>query len=142
MLAQSGEADDREHIARSFRLAERFRISKNLAAWATAAIELEGADAILFIERRYLNQPGRTREELVEIVKALALHGNEGRTEFRERIDALFRALLDIHPEMSDYVAKDLAAWNRFRDRADLSPITNPAPSESASGSNANRQPP
>jgi hypothetical protein len=113
MLAQTGEPNDEQYIVRSFRLAERFGLTKDLAAWATAAIELEGAEAVSFVERRYFRQPDRKQEELVEVVKALSLHGTEGRTDLRDQIVVSYAALLDIHPQMSEYVAKDLAAWKR-----------------------------
>jgi ABC-type nickel/cobalt efflux system permease component RcnA len=92
-------------------------LTTNLAAWAAAAIEIEGPEAVAFIKHSYFDRPGRGQDELLEIIKALSLHGTEGRSELREQIVASYAVLLDAYPEMGSYVAKDLAAW----DRTDLS---------------------
>jgi hypothetical protein len=111
LLAHSGEAADQRYISESFRSAARFGLTKNLAAWAAAAIEIEGAGAISFIQRSYFNQPGRSQDQLLEIIRALSLHGTEGRTELRDEIVASYKVLLDVYPNMGGYVAKDLTAW-------------------------------
>jgi hypothetical protein len=113
MLTQSGEAKDKQKITESLRSAERFGVTQNLAAWAAASIELEGTEAVSFIERRYFRQAGRKQNDLVEVVKALSLHGTEGRTELRDRIVASYAVLLEFHPAMSGAVAKDLINWKR-----------------------------
>jgi ABC-type nickel/cobalt efflux system permease component RcnA len=113
MLAQSEEPADRRHIGESFRSKERYGLTQNLAAWATAAIEVEGAETVDLIEQSYFVQPGRSREELLEILKALSLHGTEGRTELRDQIADSYATLLRTYPDMGGYVAGDLAAWGR-----------------------------
>ncbi len=113
MLAQSKRPDDHQFIRQSFRSAERFGLTSNLAAWATAAIELDGAEAVEFIQRRYFRQASRQRTELTEIIKATSLHGNQGRTELRDQIVASYATLLEVHPELAESVARDLLAWRR-----------------------------
>jgi hypothetical protein len=97
----------------SFRSAERFRLATNLAAWAAASIEIEGSQAISLVEDRYFGMPNRSDGELREVLKALSLHGSEGRVELRDRIVAAYGKLLAVHPKMSGYVAADLLAWDR-----------------------------
>jgi hypothetical protein len=116
-------AKDKEYIAESFRSAERFRLSANLAAWAAASIEIEGARAVSFIEDRYFGMPDRTNEELKEVLRALSLHGSEGRVELRDRIVAAYGKLLEVHPVMSAHVAADLLAWNRAEWTEELAQI-------------------
>lgn len=113
LLAQSPEVTDKQYIIKSFRSAERFGLTRNLAAWAAASIEVEGADAVSFIQRCYFRDPNRKRDELVEVVKALSLHGTEGRTELRDQIVSSYDVLLDTHPQMIEYIVKDLIAWKR-----------------------------
>jgi ABC-type nickel/cobalt efflux system permease component RcnA len=113
MLAHCGKPSDKQYISEEFRSAERLGLTTNLAAWAAAAIEIEGPTAVAFIEHSYFDRPGRAQEELLEIIKALSLHGTEGRTELRKQIVASYAVLLDVYPEMGRYVAKDLAAWER-----------------------------
>ena len=98
MLAHTGNDQDRQHISRSFDIAEKHHIDSNLAAWATACIEIEGADAIDRIEDRYFREPDRTRAELTEITKALSVHGSDGRVELRDRIVDAYAVLLETPP--------------------------------------------
>jgi hypothetical protein len=130
MLAHTGNDQDRQHILRSFDMAERYQILGNLAAWTTAYIETKGAGAIDRIEDRYFRGSDRTRAELTEITKALSVHGSDGHVELRDRIVDAYAVLLENHPSMVGYVARDLAAWQHWRltgpiraiadDRADL----------------------
>jgi len=113
LLAQSPEATDKQYILESFRSAERIGLTRNLAAWAAASIELQGADAVSFIQRCYFRDPDRKRDELVEVVKAMSMHGTEGRTELRDQIVSCYDVLLDVHPQMIEYIVKDLIAWKR-----------------------------
>ena len=112
-LAHRGAAEDKEYISESFRSAERFQLTTNLAAWAVASIEIEGARAVSYIEDRYFRMPERSDEELKEVLRALSLHGSEGRVQLRDQIVAAYGKLLEVHPGMSAYVAADLLAWNR-----------------------------
>lgn len=113
MLAQSRDANDVRRIRESFRTAERWGHSNNLAAWATAAVELDGPHAISYIVDHYFRQAGRKPEELEQVIKALSLHGTEGRTELRDRIVAAYGVLLEVHPGAAEAVARDLLAWER-----------------------------
>jgi hypothetical protein len=115
MLADTGNDQDRQHISRSFDLAEAYQILGNLAAWATAYIEIEGADAIDRIEDKYFREPDRTKAELTEITKALSVHGSDGHVELRDRIVDAYAVLLENDPSMVGYVARDLAAWQHWR---------------------------
>jgi len=113
LLAQSNKPRDKHYIIDSFQNSERFKLTKNLSAWAAAAIELQGAEAVEFIERLYFRQTDRKRQELAEVVKALSMHGTEGRTELRDRVVASYAVLLEFHPAMSGEIAKDLTRWKR-----------------------------
>ncbi len=54
MLAQNANGQDRDFIEDSFRGCQRFSLTTNLAAWATAYIELNGLSAVEEIEAKYL----------------------------------------------------------------------------------------
>ena len=113
LLAQSGDARDKQRIVDSVRSAERFRSTLHLGAWATAFIEIEGEKAIEFLESRYLRAPHRV-EELREVLAALSVHGNSGRTQLRDRIVASYRVLLAQHPQMAPRIVGDLLVWRRW----------------------------
>jgi hypothetical protein len=114
MLAHTGHAPDRAYIAETFHTHQRLGIRTNLAAWATAYIEVEEGAAVSVIEERYFRNPTRSTEELVEVMKALSVHGSDGHTHLRDRIVDSYGVLLDVHPAMASYVAKDLLAWQRW----------------------------
>jgi hypothetical protein len=114
MLAQTRNALDRAYIAATFHTHQRLGMKTNLAAWATAYIELEEGSAIAVIEESYFRNTNRTKEELVEVMKALAVHSSDGHMHLRDRIAASYGVLLDAHPDMASYVAKDLLAWQRW----------------------------
>lgn len=111
MLAQSDHADDRALIRRRFELAARHRLTRNLSAWATAYIEVDGRQAIDRIEDIFVRGRERRQDELVEIAKALSVHG---RLHLRNRIVQSYAALIDRYPVMAGLVARDLTAWKRW----------------------------
>jgi hypothetical protein len=120
LLAHRGEPQDREYITESFRNAGRFGLTTSLAAWAAASIELDGAEAVSFIDDRYFRNPNRKKEELAEVLRAMSLHGTEGHTHLRDQIVESYGLLLEFHPEMAANVAKDLLVWKRFELREKL----------------------
>ena len=119
LLAQNENPDDAKYIRESLESAQQFQLTTNLAAWASAAIEIEGVKAVAYIEKHYCCRSDRTPEELREVVKSLSLHGTEDAGELRERIVAAYRVMLKAHPTMAPGVAGDMNAWNRA-DLADL----------------------
>lgn len=120
LLAQSEDARDREFIAESFHSAVRFGSTVQLAAWATAFIELHGAEAIDLIEAEYFHNPSRSAKELVEIAKALSVHGTNGSAALRDRIVVAYGLLLAMNPGMTAQIADDLLAWGRREYAAEI----------------------
>lgn len=113
LLAQSGHEDDRGFIRESLRKAARSGATTRLAAWATAAIELEQEAAVAFIEREYFRNPDRKPGEVKAVWQALSVHGTNGHVVLRDRIVESYRALLETHPGLTAEVAGDLIAWER-----------------------------
>lgn len=113
LLAQSHSPDDAGYIRDSLESAQQHQLTTNLAAWATAAIEVDRLRAVAYLEKRYCLRSDRTPEELREVAKAFSLHGTEDTGELRERIIAAYRVLLKTHPSMAALVARDVHAWKR-----------------------------
>ena len=114
LLAQSEDAKDREFISESFHSAMRFSSTLQLAAWATAFIELEGTAAIEIIEAEYFHKHTRhDPKELQEITKALSVHGTAGSPVLRDRIVASYQNLLTLNPALTSQITEDLIAWDR-----------------------------
>ncbi len=114
LLAQSGEKVDRERIVGSIESAARFSLSTQLAAWATAFIEIEEDTALDFLEERYFRDPGRSLDEMRALQAALSVHGARGHTHLRGRIAELYRLLLGSRPEMAPRIAADLMLWEHW----------------------------
>ena len=121
--AHSSDPDVRRKIVERFKAVEPLGLTTNLAAWATAAIEVDQAAAIQQISDRYLSDPDRSEEELQAVLEALSLHGTEGHTHLRDEIVAAYSTLLQGHPELAGQVAKDLQAWDRFDLAPDMAKI-------------------
>ena len=87
----------------------------NLSAWATALIEVDGVAAIEWLERHYLGWRERDPETVEEIVKALSVQGTSRRSQLRGRIAESYAVLIDTHPYLAGWAARDLAAWKDWR---------------------------
>ena len=113
LLAQSEDARDREFISEAFRSAARFGSTGQLAAWATAFIELEGAAAIEAIETEYFRNTRHSAKELQEIIKALSVHGTNGSPALRDRIVASYETVVTLSPTLTSQITDDLIKWKR-----------------------------
>ena len=114
LLVNSGDPDDLQLIRQSFETAERFALTRSLAALATALIEMDEASGVELLHDRYFRNPRRTREELVEVSRALSVHGSDGHTHLRDQIIECYRDLIATHPDLAPMVASDLIAWKRW----------------------------
>lgn len=114
ILALNGDASDRSYIIDRFSSLARFGMSANLSAWTTALIEVQEAAAVVEVEEKYFRSSARSREELVAVMLALSEHGTNGHTHLRDRIIQSYSTLLDYHPKMASYIAKDLMTWRRW----------------------------
>ena len=114
MLAHNGDASDQEYIIGKFTNLARFGLTTNLSAWTTALIEIREEGAVAEVEEKYFRSPARKREELTAVMTALSEHGSNGHTHLRDQIVQSYATLLDHHPEMAGYVARDLLTWRRW----------------------------
>jgi hypothetical protein len=113
LLAQSEDPTDHEFITESFHSATHFHSTLQLAAWTTAFIELEGMAAIEFIEKEYFLKTSHSAKELVEIIRALSVHGTYASPALRNRIVASYGTLLTLSPALTSQITEDLIAWER-----------------------------
>ncbi len=110
--------------------------SLNLGAWITAGIEAAGLHGIDKFEREFLN-PERSLSDpqLLEIVRALSVQRNSGRSELGAALDGVVRRVVSWYPQTGPMVAqvfaqasdwsqvglvRDLIATNAFPKRSDL----------------------
>lgn len=113
LLAQSEDPTDQERIRESLRAAHKYRSTLQLAAWTTAAIEVDGVVTLEFIEEQYLSGLDHSGEELDAVAQALSVQGSGGVPALRERIVGCYARLLEHSPRFAPTVATDLLAWER-----------------------------
>jgi hypothetical protein len=125
MLGMSDRPDDIAFVRRKLETAAEYGLTTNLAAYATALIEMTGADGVAQLTEEYFVEPGQSNAELIEIVKALSVQGTGGALELRAAIVDAYGRLLVNHPELAGYVANDLSDWEVARFAPRLREILN-----------------
>ncbi len=125
MLGMSDRPDDIAFVREKLKTAAEYGLTINLAAYATALIEMSGADGVTQLTEEYFVEPGRSNAELIEIVKALSIQGTGGAVELRAAIVDAYGRLLAHHPELAGYVANDLFDWKVVRFMPRLREILN-----------------
>ena len=114
LLAQKADQRDRKLIETSFQSCQRFALTTNLAAWATAYIEIHGEKAVEEIEAMYLRNSQRSAAEVRAVLMAISVHGRSGRTRLRDRIVKSYGMALEIHPHGAGLIAADLTQWGQW----------------------------
>ena len=113
LLAQDPTDQDREFIESSFENSQKFSLTTNLAAWATAHVEINGAQAVQQIEEEYFGDSSRSVKEIRAVVIALSVQGNNGHTDLRDRIVTSYGVALQNHPQVAGLIASDLIDWRK-----------------------------
>jgi len=114
LLAQRADQRDRRFIETSFQSCQKYSLTTNLAAWATAYIELNGKRAVEEIEATYLRDSQRTAAEVRAVLTALSVHGRSGRIDLRDRIVKSYGVALQLHPKAAGPIASDLMQWRQW----------------------------
>jgi hypothetical protein len=131
MLGESGRPADRERVRDNLTATAHLGTRRNLAAWATALVAIDGVDGIRRLQSLYLSDAGRGREELNAVVQALSIHA-AAEPDLRGPVAEAYSALLKSHPGMAPSLVHDLMAWRRWdfaeriqqvRDRLDEDPL-------------------
>lgn len=113
LLGLSKNEVDRKRVIREMKYLQSQSLNLNLAAWATAYVEVAGEAAIDEFTDWYFRNAGRSRDELREISRALAGHANEN-LEMRQSVVDAYRVLLENHPGVAPDITHDLIAWQRW----------------------------
>jgi hypothetical protein len=118
MLGQSQHPDDKEFIRDKMETVARFGFTTNLSAWATAYMEAFPNTGLEEISTLYFENGDRTVQELEQIFTSLSVLGSDDSirsvpkiVDRRRRIINSYAILLDHHPKMAEWVARDLTAW-------------------------------
>lgn len=113
LLGLSGSDKDQALVLKEMNERQQGAVTMNLAAWATAYLEVTGIQGIDDIADWYLRNPDRSREELQLITRALAGHATED-PGFRKPVAEAYSVLLATHPRSAPDIAHDLIAWQEW----------------------------
>ena len=114
LLSQSEQEEDRERIRAAVRSAEQFGLTQQLAAWATAWIEIDEEVALDFLGEHFLAADDSSQRQLGAVVAAMSQHGRNGHQHLRPQIVGHYRRLLEVHPDLAPDIAPDLIAWQAW----------------------------
>jgi hypothetical protein len=109
LLSQSADAQDRASIDKNFADCCEFSLTTDLAAWATAYIELNGASAIELMEQEYFSKPGRADRVVRELVIAISIHRQDGNAQLHDQIVRSLEIANRNYPEVTQQIAIELA---------------------------------
>ena len=115
LLGVDANDADAARIRNSMNSLARFDQSLNLSAWATALIEVDGEAAIDWLERHYIGNSARDTTSVLETLKALSVHGSRPLARLRPRIAESYAVLVETHPQLSGWAARELTAWQDWR---------------------------
>ncbi|QSP94685.1 hypothetical protein LPB19_16170 [Marinobacter salinisoli] len=115
LLGVDAQPEEERIIRQAMESRARLGLKLNLSAWATALIEIDGAEAVEWLERHYLGVADRESDAVVEVVKALSVQGARNRSSLRQRIADSYALLIQTHPSLAGWAARDLASWNDWR---------------------------
>jgi hypothetical protein len=115
LLGVNAHPDEEKAIRATMESKAQFDSTLNLSAWATALIEIDGAEAIDWLEAVYLDAPGRKPDVVLEIVKAFSVHGARKQSRLRRRIADSYGELIQSRPSLAGWAARDLTSWNDWR---------------------------
>ena len=90
---------------------EYFAKVLNSCNWIGINIEIDGEQAVDWLETNYLGNPARANDEVLETLKALSTQGAPRFSELRPRIAESYQLLIETHPQLAGWVARDLVTW-------------------------------
>lgn len=114
MLGLSDRPDDHALIRDRNADIARLGGSRELGAWATALIEIDGAPALGRLAQAWFETPGRDAAALRDVITALAVQGREGDPTLRPTILATLGAVPLIRPDLGGSVAAALGEIGDF----------------------------
>lgn len=115
LLGVNAKPNEKDLIRGAMERRARFDLTLNLSAWATALIEIDGEEAIAWLEKAYLRDPTRDPDTVLEITNALSVHGYSQRSGLRKRIAESYEVLIKTHSSLAGWAARDLTNWKDWR---------------------------
>ena len=113
LLGQSDNAIDRERVYAHLKMMHEFGVDRNLAAWATACIEMNGVAGLKYVSDFYFDGPEHSSREYEQIIMALSTHG-KANSKIRDQIIDVYHKLMSSNPKIATRFVQDLIIWKRW----------------------------
>lgn len=111
LLGLSGTPDDAQSIERQLLQPSLALTRTDLPALVAAQLELGGPDKLDWLESHWLLNEDRPVSLLQPVLVALSVHGGEQGRISRQAIVKRYLRFIERRPELSGFVAQDLADW-------------------------------
>jgi hypothetical protein len=86
--------------------------ANNLGAFATALVEMDGAEGVARLNEVVLSDPAQPLDKLEQVVEALAIHNGVGPDQTRAAIGQALDQLVQVRPEAAPLVARQFSSRN------------------------------
>lgn len=122
LLGLSGNPTAIEPLNRGFESAARFESSLT-GAYATALIELEGADKATALARNYLVASDLPEASVEAIIEALALHSQYGDDAMKQTVAVAVSEAVQRNPRIAPAIARQFGARGVWSQQATMSEL-------------------
>jgi hypothetical protein len=113
ILGQSDSEIDRGRVLSQLDMSHRHGFSRNLAAWASALIEMDGVNGLHRLQSLFIEDGKASEEQINQLILALSTHGNAN-ADLRDPIADAYGRLIRSNPETAPRFVLDLIAWERW----------------------------
>lgn len=114
MLGILGDAEAKSAVRRAIERARSSGLERNLGAWSTAFIEIEGGEAVNHLTREFLLSGTQSRKSIEMVLTAFAVQRAQGEQSIRPVMDANIAEFLAVAPDFAPLVAKVFGAQNDY----------------------------
>jgi hypothetical protein len=111
LLGIAGNAQDAARLEQQLEAAWMSSDATNVGPMIAADLELKGPERMAWVDEKYMRDQRRSTRELEAALLALSVQGSANGVIPRERVIQSYRTFIKEHPEISGFVAQDLAAW-------------------------------
>ncbi len=114
MLGILGDEASRAIIRKAIAYIENSGFQNNLGAWATAYIEVDGAEAVDQLTQKFLLNGATKPKSVEELLTAFSLHGSADNPELKLAIDAGLEQMVAASPQMAVSIARIFGAQQDY----------------------------
>ncbi|MDW4498858.1 hypothetical protein R5H30_12755 [Sulfitobacter sp. D35] len=97
--------------------------SRNLGAFATALVEIDGDAGIALLDREILSDPRQSRDNVEQVVEALAIHSGVGAPGMAASIAATLDRLVALRPDTAALIARQFGSRQNWTQADRLAPL-------------------